>query len=121
MPLCSFLNAGSRGRLSDVLETVFKGHDFDLTMISHVEPMDLDIYARPDYYIHYAKPDYVALMDKLKAAVDGITVYVYDNNSSDGTAEVAAPGSINRPTPEPADGPAARAAALERSTQGVPA
>lgn len=25
MPLCSFLNAGSRGRLSDVLETVFKG------------------------------------------------------------------------------------------------
>ena len=25
MPLCSVLNAGSRGRLSDVLETVFKG------------------------------------------------------------------------------------------------
>ena len=52
------------------LETVFNGGDFDLTIISHVEPMDLDIYARPDYYIHYAKPDYVALMDKLKAAVD---------------------------------------------------
>ena len=51
------------------LETVFNGGDFDLTIISHVEPMDLDIYARPDYYIHYAKPDYVALMDKLKAAV----------------------------------------------------
>ena len=51
------------------LETVFRGADFDLTIISHVEPMDLDIYARTDYYIHYAKPDYVALMDKLKAAV----------------------------------------------------
>lgn len=52
------------------LETVFNGGDFDLTIISHVEPMDIDIYARPDYYIHYARPDYVALMDRLKAAVD---------------------------------------------------
>ena len=52
------------------LETVFNGGDFDLTIISHVEPMDIDIYARPDYYLHYAKPDYVALMDRLKAAVD---------------------------------------------------
>lgn len=52
------------------LETVFKGGDFDLTIISHVEPMDIDIYARPDYYFHYAKPDFVALMDKLKSTVD---------------------------------------------------
>lgn len=52
------------------LETVFNGGDFDLTIISHVEPVDIDIYARPDYYIHYARPDYVALMDRLKAAVD---------------------------------------------------
>lgn len=52
------------------LETVFKGGDFDLTIISHVEPMDIDIYARPEYYFHYAKPDFVALMDKLKATVD---------------------------------------------------
>ena len=52
------------------LETVFKGGDFDLTVISHTEPMDIDIYARPDYYFHYAKPEFVALMDKLKATVD---------------------------------------------------
>lgn len=51
------------------LETVFKGGDFDLTIISHVEPMDIDIYARPDYYFHYAKLEFVALMDKLKATV----------------------------------------------------
>lgn len=51
------------------LETVFKGGDFDLTVISHTEPLDIDIYARPDYYFHYARPDFVALMDQLQAAV----------------------------------------------------
>lgn len=51
------------------LETVFKGGDFDLTVISHTEPLDIDIYARPDYYFHYARPEFVALMDQLQAAV----------------------------------------------------
>ncbi len=51
------------------LETVFKGGDFDLTIVSHTEPLDIDIYARPDYYFHYAKPDFVALMDELNQAV----------------------------------------------------
>ena len=52
------------------LETVFKGGDFDLTIISHTEPLDIDIYARPDYYFHYAKPEFVALLDQLKAETD---------------------------------------------------
>ncbi|MDP5306760.1 ABC transporter substrate-binding protein [Paracoccus spongiarum] len=50
------------------LETVFKGGDFDLTIVSHTEPLDIDIYARPDYYFRYARPDFVALMDRLKSA-----------------------------------------------------
>ena len=32
------------------LEQVFKGGDYDLTIVSHTEPMDIGIYARPDYY-----------------------------------------------------------------------
>lgn len=52
------------------LETVFKGGDFDLTIVSHTEPLDIDIYARPDYYFRYAKPEFVALMDKLSATTD---------------------------------------------------
>ncbi len=52
------------------LETVFKGGDFDLTIVSHTEPMDIDIYARPDYYFHYARPEFVALMDRLKVEID---------------------------------------------------
>jgi len=49
---------------------VFRGKDFDLTVISHTEPMDIDIYARPDYYFQYGKPEFVALFDTLSATTD---------------------------------------------------
>ncbi len=52
------------------LEQVFKGKDFDLTIVSHTEPMDINIYARPDYYFQYGKPEFVALMDKLTKTTD---------------------------------------------------
>ena len=32
------------------LEQVFRGKDFDLTIVSHTEPMDIGIYTNPDYY-----------------------------------------------------------------------
>lgn len=51
------------------LDQVFKRHDFDLTIISHVEPLDINIYARPDYYFGYGKPEFIALMDRLAATV----------------------------------------------------
>lgn len=52
------------------LEQVFKGKDFDLTIVSHTEPADINIYARPDYYFQYGKPEFVALMDKLTGTAD---------------------------------------------------
>ncbi len=52
------------------LEQVFKGKDFDLTIVSHTEPMDINIYARPDYYFQYGKPEFVALMDELTKTSD---------------------------------------------------
>ncbi len=52
------------------LEQVFKGKDFDLTIVSHTEPADINIYARPDYYFQYARPEFVALMDKLTVTTD---------------------------------------------------
>ncbi|MCO5128301.1 MAG: ABC transporter substrate-binding protein [Rhodobacteraceae bacterium] len=52
------------------LEQVFKGKDFDLTIVSHTEPMDINIYARPDYYFGYGKPEFVGLMDRLDLASD---------------------------------------------------
>ncbi|MFT3689091.1 ABC transporter substrate-binding protein [Paenirhodobacter sp.] len=52
------------------LEQVFKNHDFDLTIISHTEPFDIDIYARPEYYFGYGKPEFVTLMSELDRATD---------------------------------------------------
>ncbi|MDF0596616.1 ABC transporter substrate-binding protein [Psychromarinibacter halotolerans] len=52
------------------LEQVFTGKDFDLTIVSHTEPMDINIYARPDYYFQYGKPEFVELMDALNLATD---------------------------------------------------
>jgi peptide/nickel transport system substrate-binding protein len=42
------------------------GHDFDLTIVSHVEPFDLGNYAKADYYWGYQSKDFNALFDKIK-------------------------------------------------------
>lgn len=52
------------------LEQVFRGHDFDLTIVSHTEPLDIDIYARDDYYFGYRNPEFRALVETLNATVD---------------------------------------------------
>ncbi len=52
------------------LEQVFRGKDFGLTIVSHTEPMDIGIYARPDYYFQYDSAAFQALMDDLNAATD---------------------------------------------------
>ena len=38
------------------LEQVFKNKQFDMTIISHTEPLDINIYADPNYYFQYGKP-----------------------------------------------------------------
>ena len=52
------------------LETVFRGKNFGLTIVSHTEPMDIGIYANPDYYFQYDNPDFQALIAKLNATTD---------------------------------------------------
>lgn len=52
------------------LEQVFRGKDFDLTIVSHTEPADINIYARPDYYFQYDNPDFQALNDKITVTSD---------------------------------------------------
>jgi peptide/nickel transport system substrate-binding protein len=47
------------------LEQVFRGKDFDLTIVSHTEPADINIYARPDYYFQYDNPLFQELMTTL--------------------------------------------------------
>lgn len=52
------------------LSDVFKAKNYDLTIVSHVEPMDLDIYARDDYYFDYHSDAYKALYAELAATAD---------------------------------------------------
>jgi peptide/nickel transport system substrate-binding protein len=52
------------------LEQVFKNKDFGLTIVSHTEPMDIGIYARPDYYFGYDDPVMRALIAGVEATAD---------------------------------------------------
>ena len=52
------------------LEQVYKNADYDLTIISHVEPMDIGIYGREKYYFNYRNPAFRETMSRLDATTD---------------------------------------------------
>ncbi|WP_413782778.1 ABC transporter substrate-binding protein [Thalassovita sp.] len=52
------------------LEQVFKGKDYGLTIVSHTEPFDIGIYARPDYYFQYDSAAFQQLFADLTAETD---------------------------------------------------
>jgi peptide/nickel transport system substrate-binding protein len=52
------------------LEQAFKGYDFGMTIVSHTEPMDIGIYARPDYYFQYDNPAFQDLIADLDVEND---------------------------------------------------
>ena len=52
------------------LEQVFRGKDYGLTIVSHTEPFDIGIYARPDYYFQYDNPAFQDLIKALSAESD---------------------------------------------------
>lgn len=52
------------------LEQVFQGLDYDLTIVSHTEPFDLEIFSRPDYYFQYHNDDYNKIIADLTLETD---------------------------------------------------
>ncbi len=52
------------------LEQVFGNKAYDLTVVSHTEPLDIDIYARPEYYFDYQNPAFNSVIQELRAASD---------------------------------------------------
>jgi peptide/nickel transport system substrate-binding protein len=53
------------------LSGVYKDKNYDLTIISHVEPMDLStVYADPNYYIQYDSQTFRDIMKKANTTVD---------------------------------------------------
>ena len=48
------------------LSGTYTNKNYDLTIISHVEPFDLANFAKPGYYWGYESPQFVALFDKIQ-------------------------------------------------------
>lgn len=47
------------------IERIFQQHDFSLTLILHVEPMDINIYARDGYYFNYQNDIFKAIWNNV--------------------------------------------------------
>ncbi|PLX35920.1 MAG: ABC transporter substrate-binding protein [Hyphomicrobiales bacterium] len=52
------------------LDQVFKRTDFDMTIVSHTEPADIEIYARDKYYFNYANDAFKTAYAVYAATVD---------------------------------------------------
>ncbi|MBB6180632.1 ABC transporter substrate-binding protein [Pseudorhizobium flavum] len=52
--------------VSDVL----KAADYEMTIVAHAEPMDIDIYARDPYYFNYKNPAFNEVLDKVQQTSD---------------------------------------------------
>ena len=62
---------GIKARLQNVewaqwLSNVYGNKNYDMTIISHVEPFDLGNFSRPGYYWNYENPKFNALYDRYK-------------------------------------------------------
>ena len=52
------------------LTQVFRERQYDLTIVAHTEPLDINIYTRDDYYFGYSKPAFKELMTKIDRTLD---------------------------------------------------
>ena len=52
------------------LDQAFRNKDYDLTIVSHTEPQDINIYGRDGYYFQYDNPAFKAIIEKLAATSD---------------------------------------------------
>ena len=55
---------------ADWLDQVFTKKDYDLTIVSHTEPADIDIYSRKDYYFNYDNAAFDAVIAELNVTSD---------------------------------------------------
>ncbi len=50
------------------LSGVYHDKNYDLTIVNHVEPLDIGIYANPNYYFQYDSPAFQAIYAKVTSA-----------------------------------------------------
>jgi len=52
------------------IDRVFKNADYDLTVIGHAEPFDINIYANPKYYFRYDSPRFQETLKEAEMEAD---------------------------------------------------
>jgi len=52
------------------VDRVFKNADYDLTVMGHAEPFDIEIYGRANYYFRYSNPKFQELLKKAEAEMN---------------------------------------------------
>jgi peptide/nickel transport system substrate-binding protein len=52
------------------IDRVFKNADYELTVIGHAEPFDINIYANPSYYFRYDSPKFQETLKKAEMEAD---------------------------------------------------
>lgn len=50
------------------ISEVFELHDYDMTIMAHAEPMDIDIYARPKSYFNYKNQSFNEIIEGIEQA-----------------------------------------------------
>ena len=71
------------------LDSVLKTHNFDLTIISHVEPRDLNIYANPNYYFQYDSTKFQEIYKNLSTATSDADIKKYTEEAQKQLADDA--------------------------------
>jgi peptide/nickel transport system substrate-binding protein len=52
------------------VQDIMKDRDYEMTIVAHAEPLDIDIYSRDPYYFNYKNPAFNELMKKVQETAD---------------------------------------------------
>jgi len=52
------------------VDRVFKNADYDLTVMGHAEPFDIEIYGKANYYFRYSNPKFQELLKKAEEEIN---------------------------------------------------
>lgn len=52
------------------IDQVLRNRNYDLTIVSHVEPMDINIYANPNYYFGYDNAEFQDIIARIDVSAD---------------------------------------------------
>ncbi|MDZ7704266.1 MAG: ABC transporter substrate-binding protein [Trueperaceae bacterium] len=73
------------------IQRIFLGADYDMTIIGHSEPRDINIYANPDYYYGYDNAEVQALIEAAEQAPSDLA----QNEIYARVAEIIAQDAVN--------------------------